>query len=200
MWLRRLAPRRWWRRQKAARKLWKRRRRLPVSYGIYSAELYSKLGLWFAGLNGAGYALACALMIASYTTAADTCASQRVTAETLKAGGIFCFLFLLGGAASLIAASLPGLVGWLRNSRREQKIRQRLPPISIGQELLGLSEGQVHSITGAQRGFLFAALLLFLFGAVIPLFYGRSVTPDGLRAYWISAEKACKAEAPKPPT
>ena len=75
-------------------------------------------------------------MIASYTTAADTCASQRVTAETLKAGGIFCFLFLLGGAASLIAASLPGLVGWLRNSRREQKIRQRLPPISIGQELL----------------------------------------------------------------
>lgn len=153
MWLRRLAPRRWWRRQKAARKLQKRRRRLPVSYGIYWAELYSKLGLWFAGLNGAGYALACALMIASYTTAADTCASQRVTAETLKGGGIFCFFFLSGGVASLIAASLPGLVGSLRNSRREQKIRQRLRPISIGQELLGLSEGQVQWITNAQSFF-----------------------------------------------
>src|SRR5690242_7616430 len=109
-WLRRLAPRRWWRRQKAAQKLRKRRGRLPVSYGIYWAELYSKLGLWLAGLNGAGYAVACALMIASYTAAADTCVSQRVTAETLNGAGIFCVLFLIGGVASLIAASLPGVV------------------------------------------------------------------------------------------
>ena len=186
-----LASRRWWRRQKrrqkAARKLWKRRRRLPVSYGIYWAELYSNLGLWFPGLNGAGYVLACALMIASYTTAADTCVSQRVTAETLKGGGIFCFVFLLGGVGSLIAASLPGLVGWVRNTRREHKIRQRLPPISIGQELLGLSEGQVQWITGAQSIFLVAALLLFLIGAVTPLFYGSSITPDGFRAFSLSS-------------
>jgi hypothetical protein len=72
---------------------------------------------------------------------------------------------------------------------------------SIGHELLGLSEGHVEWITGAQRAFLFAALLLFLIGAITPLFYGASITPDGFRAYWISAEKACKAEAPnKPPT
>ncbi len=194
MCFRRLAPRRWWRRQRAAGKLGKRRRRLPVIYGVYRAELFSKLGRWFAGLNGAGYALACTLMIASYTTAADTCASQYVTADTLKAGFIFCFVFIFGAASGLIAASLPGLVGWVRNSRHEQKLRQRLPPMSTGHELCGLSEGQVQRITDAQLVLLLMALLLFLVGAVLPPFYARSVTRDA--HIGLASKKPAKPKLP----
>jgi hypothetical protein len=36
---------RWWRRWRAASKQRKRRQRLPVSYGIYRAEWFSKFGL-----------------------------------------------------------------------------------------------------------------------------------------------------------
>ena len=91
----------------------------------------------------------------------------------------------------MIAAALPSLVGFCRNRRNALRLR-RPPRIIPGDELKGLSEGQVTWVQGFQAYLLALSILSFLIIAASPI-YGafHDASPDQLGSMWDRIKKEC---------